>query len=172
MTMQWNKILIAQTASDIELARQIYLCHIPWTMLFLHWVEQILSLEILQMLLLDTLSCTMFMECCEYKVSGSLTTNSQNKFRILDFALWAKSMCLSLWGCGSVFDAIWPVSAVPKAQRGPKGAPKMKIFTFWLFWPPKWPRERLQSKHHRLVRPHPICLLKPAQLGVPKCTNF
>ena len=35
--------------------------------------------------------------------------------------------------CGSVFDAIWPVSAVPKAQRGPKGAPKMKIFTFWLF---------------------------------------
>ena len=41
------------------------------------------------------------------------------------------------WGagalCGSVFDAIWPVSAVPKAQRGPKGAPKMKIFTFWLF---------------------------------------
>ena len=35
--------------------------------------------------------------------------------------------------CGSVFDAIWPVSAVPGAQRGPKGAPKMKIFTFWLF---------------------------------------
>ena len=28
--------------------------------------------------------------------------------------------------CGSVFDAIWPVSAVPGAQRGPKGAPKIK----------------------------------------------
>ena len=26
--------------------------------------------------------------------------------------------------CGSVFDEIWPVSAVPKAQRGPKGGPK------------------------------------------------
>ena len=35
--------------------------------------------------------------------------------------------------CGSVFDEILPVSAVPGAQRGPKGAPKMKIFTFWLF---------------------------------------
>ena len=35
--------------------------------------------------------------------------------------------------CGSVFDAIWPVLAVPGAQRGPKGAQKMKIFTFWLF---------------------------------------
>ena len=26
--------------------------------------------------------------------------------------------------CGSVFDAIWPVSAVPGAQRGPKRGPK------------------------------------------------
>ena len=30
--------------------------------------------------------------------------------------------------CGSVFDAIWPVSAVPKAQRGPKRAPKKGNF--------------------------------------------
>ena len=42
--------------------------------------------------------------------------------------------------CGSVFDAIWPVSDVPRAQRGPKGAPKMKIFTFWLFDPRNGPR--------------------------------
>ena len=30
--------------------------------------------------------------------------------------------------CGSVFEAIRPVSALPGAQRGSKGAPKMKIF--------------------------------------------
>ena len=36
----------------------------------------------------------------------------------------------SIW---DVLDASRPVSAVPGAQRGPKGAPKMRIVTFWPF---------------------------------------
>ena len=54
--------------------------------------------------------------------------------------------------CGSVLDARRPVSAVPGAPRGPKGAPKMRIVTFWPFRPPKRPRGRSSSKHKSYLR--------------------
>merc|ERR1712091_341548 len=54
--------------------------------------------------------------------------------------------------CGSVLDARRPVSAIPGAPRGPKGAPKMRIVTFWPFRPPKRPRGRSSSKHKSYLR--------------------
>ena len=53
---------------------------------------------------------------------------------------------------GSVLDARRPVSAVPGAPRGPKGAQKMRIVTFWPFRPPKRPRGRSSSKHKSYLR--------------------
>ena len=48
--------------------------------------------------------------------------------------------------CGSVLDASRPLSALPRAQRGPKEGPKVKNFAFWPFWAPKRPRGWLLSK--------------------------
>ena len=39
-------------------------------------------------------------------------------------------------------------------SEGAKRAPKMKMFTFWLFRPPNRPQERSSSKHKSYLRYH------------------
>ena len=65
--------------------------------------------------------------------------------------------------CGSVADPIRPVSAVPGAQRGPKGAPKIRIRPLGLRTPLlKVLHKQVVTQNLTEVKAH----LEPVQLGM------
>ena len=76
----------------------------------------------------------------------------------------SRAFCCDALLCGSVSDAIRPVLAVPGAQRGPKGGPKMIIFTCWPFRAPKQPRSFHPLEFSGFLHKRPRSIVSPSGL--------